>query len=157
MSAFFILLSLFPFMIFLLTLAKYLPFTKEDIQYILTEFISFERNSLIISVINEIYRKTSTSVFTISILTLLWSSSKGIYSIVKGLNSVYDIEDNRNYFVLRCFSLLYTVLFAIVLVIMLLLWVFGNQLYLHISARFPFLAEITALFIHRRTFFTILV
>ena len=36
MSAFFILLSIFPFMIFLLTLTRYIPFSKDDIIEIMT-------------------------------------------------------------------------------------------------------------------------
>ena len=45
MSAFFILLSIFPFMIFLLTLTRYIPFSKDDIIEILTRMISFEEGS----------------------------------------------------------------------------------------------------------------
>ena len=62
MSAFFILLSIFPFMIFLLTLTRYIPFSKDDIIVILTRMISFEEGSLIKSIVNEIYRKTGTTV-----------------------------------------------------------------------------------------------
>lgn len=54
----FILLSIFPFMIFLLTLTRYIPFSKDDIIVILTRMISFEEGSLIKSIVNEIYRKT---------------------------------------------------------------------------------------------------
>ena len=54
MSAFFILLSIFPFMIFLLTLTRYIPFSKDDIIVILTRMISFEEGSLIKSIVNEI-------------------------------------------------------------------------------------------------------
>ena len=54
MSAFFILISIFPFMIFLLTLTRYIPFSKDDIIVILTRMISFEEGSLIKSIVNEI-------------------------------------------------------------------------------------------------------
>lgn len=137
MAAFFILLSLIPFMIFFLTMTRFLPFTKEDIETILLNLVSFEQSSLIRGVINEVYHKTDTSVFTVSIAAALWSSSRGIFSIVKGLNSVYDIDDNRNYFVIRAFSMLYTVLFAFVIIAMLLLWVFGNQLSMYIGQLYP--------------------
>ncbi|MDO5145764.1 MAG: YihY/virulence factor BrkB family protein [Eubacteriales bacterium] len=157
MSAFFILLSLFPFLIFFLTLTKYAPFSKDDIIHILSQMISFERRSLITSIVNEIYRKTETSVFTVSIIGALWSSSRGVYSIVIGLNSVYDIEETRNYIVLRIFSIFYTVMFAAVIVVMLLLWVFGNLLYDYISGKFPALASLAAVFIHKRMLFTIII
>lgn len=157
MSAFFMLLSLFPFMIFFLTLTKYAPFSKDDIINILTQFLSFERRSMITGLVNEIYRKTQTSIFTISIVAALWSSSRGIYSIVIGLNSVYDIDDNRNYFVIRIFSLFYTVIFAFLIIAMLILWVFGNSLYRYIRKRFPVFATFAGYFLHKRIVITLIV
>lgn len=157
MSAFFMLLSLFPFLIFFLTLTKYAPFSKDDIIHVLTQIISFERASLITGIVNEIYRKTGASVFTISVIAALWSSSRGIYSIVIGLNSVYDIDENRSYIVLRIFSIFYTIIFAILIIAMLLLWVFGNVLYDYICGRFPAFAALAGYFIHKRTLFTIVV
>lgn len=155
MSAFFMLLSMFPFMIFFLTLTKIAPFSKDDIINILIDFFSFEKKYLIMSIVNEIYRKTAPSVFTISIIAALWSSSRGVYSIVKGLNSVYDIDDNRNYFVVRIFSLFCTVIFAFLIVAMLILWVFGNGLYHYICEKIPVLASVAGYFIHKRVLFTI--
>ncbi len=160
MSAFFILLSFIPFMIFFLTLAKFLPFSKNDIQQILTQLLTFESNSVIINILNELYHKTGYSVFTLSIVLALWSSSKGIYSIVKGLNSVYDIEDDRNFFVLRFFSLIYTLIFTLVIIAMLLLWVFGHQLYHFVDIHFQFLASLVAMLINQGsilTFFVLLI
>lgn len=157
MSAFFILLSIFPFMIFLLTLTKYAPFSKNDIIIVLTRAISFEESSLIRSLVNEIYSKTTTSVSTISIVVALWSASRGAYSIVIGLNSVYDIDENRNYLILRICSLGYTVLFALMISLMLVVWVFGNSLYNYICRKFPFLSGVTGYFLHKRIWFSLLI
>ena len=33
----------------------------------------------------------------VTFLTLVWSASKGIYSISKGLNTIYKTKDERNY------------------------------------------------------------
>src|SRR5699024_4351938 len=79
MSAFFMLLSLFPFLIFFLTLTKYAPFSKEDIITVLTQVISFEKESLIRAIVNELYRKTGASVLTISVIAGLGCSARGIY------------------------------------------------------------------------------
>lgn len=157
MSAFFVLLSLFPFMIFFLTLTKYAPFTKDDIINILTQMISFERSALITGLVNEIYRKTGASIFTISIIAALWSSSRGVYAIVKGLNAVYDIDDDRNYLVLRIFSLFCTVIFAILIIAMLILWVFGSSLYRYICKQMPVLASLAGYFMHKRLLMTVIV
>lgn len=157
MSAFFILLSIFPFLIFFLTLTQFVPFTKDDVINALVNMISFERKSLIMSIVNEVYRKTGASVFTISIIAALWSSSKGVYSIIKGLDSVYDIEDNRNFLVLRILSMLYTVIFAVMIIAMLVLWVFGNVLYHYICAKIPVLQSVAGYFIHKRVLMTVIV
>ena len=153
MSAFFILLSIFPFMIFLLTLTRYIPFSKDDIIVILTRMISFEEGSLIKSIVNEIYRKTGTTVSAISIIAALWSSSRGVYSIVIGLNSVYDIDENRNYFAIRLFSLVYTLLFALIISDMLVMWVFGNSLYSYFLQKFPLVDPILGYFMNKRIIF----
>ena len=155
MSAFFILLSIFPFMIFLLTLTRYIPFSKDDIIVILTRMISFEEGSLIKNIVNEIYHKTGTTVSAISIIAALWSSSRGVYSIVIGLNSVYDIDENRNYFVIRLFSLVYTLLFALMISVMLVMWVFGNSLYRYVCWKFPFVIPILGYFMHQRILFSL--
>lgn len=157
MSAFFMLLSVFPFMIFLLTLTKYIPFSKDDIIYLLTKMISFEEDSLITSIVNDIYRRTGTTMSAVSIAAALWSSSRGVYSIVVGLNSVYDIDENRNYFVVRLFSLGYTILFAGMIAAMLVLWVFGNSLYAYVIRKLPFLKPILGGFMHKRTFVSVVV
>ena len=157
MSAFFMLLSLFPFMIFLLTVAKYAPFSKDDIIYIMTNMLSFESDSLITGLVNEIYRKTEASVFTISIIAALWSSSRVVYSIVKGLNAVYDIDDKRNYFVIRIFSMFCTVIFAVIIIAMLIIWVFGSSLYQYICTQIPVLSSLAGYFMHKRLIITVIV
>ncbi|MBQ9155622.1 MAG: YihY/virulence factor BrkB family protein [Eubacterium sp.] len=156
MSAFFMLLSVFPFLIFFLTMTQFAPFTKDDIINLLVDMLSFERKSMIMSIVNEIYRKTGASIVSLSIVAALWTSSKGVYSIIKGLNSVYDIEDNRNFFVLRFFSTIVTVIFAVLIAAMLVLWVFGSILYSYICARFPTFASLAGYFIHKRVFLTVI-
>lgn len=157
MSSFFILLSVFPFLVLLLTLTKTLPFSKDHILQILQQMISFNKTSLIIDIVNEVYQKTGTTIFTVSVIAALWSSSKGIYAIVRGLNSVYDIEDDRNYFLLRALSTLYTGVFLIVVALMMILWVFGNNLYQYITEHFVFLEAVAHYIIYKRSIFTTII
>ena len=157
MSAFFMLLSMFPFMLVFLTLTQYLPFTKDDVINLLINIFSFEKKALIVSIVNEVYQKTEASIFTFSLITALWASSKGVYSIIKGLNSVYDIQEDRNYFVVRFFSMLYTVVFVIMVIAMLILWVFGNMLYQYIAINLPVIASIAGFFLQKRAILTVVI
>ena len=157
MSAFFMLLSFFPFMIFFLTLSKYFPYTKEDLINVLVGLLSFEKKAMITSVVNEVYRKSGTTIFTVSIITALWSSSRGMYSIIRGLNSVYDLDDDRNYVVLRLFSMVYTLIFAIMLVGMLILWVFGNMLYQIAIDKSELLDTLEDFIVNKRMFLSVFI
>ncbi len=155
MSSFFILIALFPFLIFFLTIIKMTPVSKDYIIHLITQMLAFEKDSMIRSIVNEIWRKTGSDIFTVSILVALWSASKGIYSIVMGLNSVYDIDENRNYISLRLFSLVYTVLFAILIIGMVILWMFGNMIQQAIGVNYPYLGKLLELFMSQKLLFTV--
>ena len=63
---------------------------------------------------------SSGAIISISAVTALWSASRGVYSIVSGLNSVYDVQETRSYIKTRLLALFYTFSFLIILVALLL-------------------------------------
>lgn len=150
-AAFFIIISFFPFVMFLLTLVQYMPVTESDLLKILTSVIPDVIKSLVVTLVQEIYDKASGTIISITIITALWSASKGFFAIVKGLNSVYGITETRNYIKLRLISIFYTLIFAVMLIVSLGFLVFGNRIYIWISGRFAFLNELALLIISLRT------
>jgi len=64
----------------------------------------------------------------LSVVTTLWSASRGIYGMITGLNAVYEAEENRGYFHIRFLSVVYTFVFLLVLILTLGLHVFGIRL-----------------------------
>jgi membrane protein len=67
------------------------------------------------------------------------------------MNGVYANSETRNYFLVRIKAAIYTFLFAILLIILLVIFVFGNQLYIWIVDKFPVLADFALLIISIRT------
>lgn len=129
-SAFFIILSIFPFLILLITLMQYTPITKDFLMGILEDFVQDPMYTILSQILEEIYSTTAgAGVVLISALGALWSSSKGIMSMIRGLNSCFNIEDKRNYFQLRLLSCVYTVAMLIVMVFSLFLLLFGSTIY----------------------------
>ena len=115
-------------------------------------------NSMIISIIDEIYNTAlSKALISVTAITTLWSAGKGILAIMKGLNSVYDIEETRNYVFLRLASAIYTLIFAIMIIGSITLFVFGNRLYLWIIRKVPVLTDFALLIISLRTFIGLIV
>lgn len=66
------------------------------------------------------------TVLGLSALTALWSASRGVYGLLRGLNAVYDVWENRGYLYTRGISVIYTFLFGIVLILTLVLHVFAT-------------------------------
>lgn len=135
-AAFFILLSFFPFIMFLLTMIQYLPFTESTLLTYVNDIFPSAISIFVISIITEIYTKSSGTLVSITAITALWSSSRGFHALVQGLNAAYDISETRNYVVQRARSLLYTLVFAVTLILIIGLLVFGNSIFSWLSTRF---------------------
>lgn len=150
-SALFILISVFPIIMTLLNLIQFLPVTKSDFLRFVVEVIPDNFTSLAINIIEDLYQKSSGTLLSLSALITIWSASRGTMAVIHGLNSVYDIEENRNYLVLRIVSCFYTITFVMIILFTLMLLVFGNSIYSVIASRFPILHALAATFISLRT------
>lgn len=127
-TSFFMVLSVFPMLVLLLSLLRYAGLgvdTFTDIlQGILPQALLPAAKRLILNT----YQSTTGTVISISALTALWSASRGIYGLVTGLNAIYRVPENRGYIRTRVMSVVYTFLFLLVLLLTLVLNVFGNTL-----------------------------
>lgn len=149
-AAFFIMLSAFPFLMFLLTLIQYLPVTKEDLTMAIHNIIPSGIVPIIDNIINEIYTSPGITLLSVTGIVAIWSASKAFYALIHGLNAVYGICENRNYFLLRIIATLYTFAFAIILLITLSILGFGNRISLAIFKQFPGLKDFALLIISLR-------
>ena len=145
-TAFFVILSFFPFLIFLLTLVRFLPVETERLLASVQSVFPETVHEFIGVLLYEVLQKTSGAVVSLSVITALWSASRGFLVIIQGMNAVYGNKETRNYFVLRFLAVGYTLVFAVILALTLLLLVFGNRIYFYIQTRIPFL-EHAALFV----------
>ena len=84
-------------------------------------------NSLLITIIRDVYDKSIGLVSASAIITL-WTAGKGVLALMRGLNAVNNVEEDRNYIVLRLVACLYTVLMLAAVLLALLVMVFGNSI-----------------------------
>ena len=66
------------------------------------------------SLIESLYNST-VGVTSVAAIVTVWSASKGMLSIMRGLNAMNGVVEDRNYFVQRILASLYTILLLIVL------------------------------------------
>lgn len=126
-TAFFLVLSIVPMLILICTIIPYTPLTEENLVRAVTEITPDRLDSLVEGLIAEVYEK-SAGILSVAAITTLWSAGKGVLALMRGLNAIGGVEEDRNYFVVRLVASLYTVVMLVVLILSLFIMVFGNQL-----------------------------
>lgn len=132
-ACFFWSLSVFPMLILLLGLLRYTGLGADTLVRAVAAVMPSPLLPLARSLIVSAYRNTSGALLSVSAVTALWSASRGVYSLLKGLNSIYDSSRRQGYWYMRSVSVAYTFAFLLVLVLTLVLGVFGTELLKHVQ------------------------
>ena len=127
-TGFFILLSSFPALVLLLGLLQYTGLRVENLVAVLEELIPEALTPGLEEIISDAYAAGSGAMVGLSALTALWSASRGIYGLLKGLNAIYGVRETRGYLRTRLISVAYTFAFLLILVLTLILHLFGSTL-----------------------------
>lgn len=127
-TAFFMILSFFPFMLFFFTLLNLTPFTEADFLAWARAIVPASLQEAMGTFTNEVFSGNTGGRISITVITAIWLSSKAFVSLQKGINVMYEIEETRNYVLLRLYSVLYSLIFAVLLLIVLAVMVFGKQI-----------------------------
>lgn len=151
-ASFFIILAAFPFLMLLLALIQLVPMVhKSDLMSILVHIAPESLDGLILTVVDSLYSDSPVTLLSATAITSLWSASKGMLSIERGLNRVYGISTKRNYLLRRIICSGYTILFSLACVLSLVLLVFGGMLQKQIGSWFPRLGQLSFLISPART------
>lgn len=126
-ASFFLVLSAFPGLLLLLGLLRYTPLEVERLGEMLAGFLPEALAEGAEGLILLTYDNTSGITLGLSVVTTLWSASRGIYGMITGLNAVYEAEENRGYLHVRFLSVVYTFVFLLVLILTLTVHVFGTR------------------------------
>ncbi len=148
-AAYFLFLSLIPILMLICSIIPYTPVTEADLMNVLSQLLPNTIAPLIISIIEEVYDKSPTAI-SISALITLWSAAKGILAIKSGINLVNNVEETRNYILLRIQAAFYTVIMLGIVVFFLFVMVFGNVIADFISSNLPDLSNFWQFSMHFR-------
>jgi membrane protein len=127
-ACYFLALAVFPALVLLISLIRYTPLDITTIfavmEGILPDALMPYAQNLILST----YNNASGALISLSAFTALWSASRGIHGLLTGLNVIYDVVEDRNFFLTRIISVGYTFAFIVVLLLTLVLHVFGTTI-----------------------------
>lgn len=140
--AFFIMVSLFPFLMFLITLLQYTPLSEDIIIAVIESVIPGNLSAVVMHWLKESYAAASGTILSITVITTLWAGSKGFSSISFELDCIYEVPKRRGLILRRLLSLVDTVVFTLMIIFSLILLVYGNQIVQMINQFFPFLSNL---------------
>ncbi len=132
--SYYFLLSLFPLLLFLVSLFPYIPITQTDMLGLVKDFAPQESMKLIETTLLELSEKNST-ILSIGLIGTLWSASNGINAIIKAMNHAYEVKEARSFLRTRLTAVLLTLAMIVVILVALILPVFGKQIGLFLFSR----------------------
>ncbi len=151
-TAFFLFLSMIPMLMLLCALIPYTPITEANLMDVAREITPDTMDSLVVNIIHDVYNK-SIGIVSVTAVVTLWSAGKGMLALMRGLNVINDVEEDRNYMVLRVVASLYTILVLILMILSLLIMIFGNILIGLVERRIPQTSYFFEILLHFRTLF----
>lgn len=139
MSYFFI-LSLFPFLIFLVSLTSFLSVDAQWMSQNFKVIFPAGTGDIVAGYIKKL-SQTDSRVVSLSILASLWSASKAISALMRAMNAVYEVKEPRSFVKAKILGILYTFLFALAIILALVLPSMSRDFFYWIQ-RYVFIPDI---------------
>jgi len=126
-AAFFLFLSIIPAIMMVSGLLPHDVMVKRNMVTI-SQAVIPERVYLFLVSIADSYDGNNMTLLSVSALVVVWSASKGVLALIRGLNHIYEVDESRNYVLLRFRAVVYTVFLLLALLLSIGLLVFGNTI-----------------------------
>ena len=157
-AAFYMVISFVPMLILVLMITgRFISITPSD-------FVQLAGNSLpkgviavVSTMIEEILTSSSISLISIHAVTLLWTASRSVVAIARGMDSIYKIENKRSFIKINIYGMFYTLMFFIAILFSLIIMVFGNLIADTLGMFFPFAVNIIEMVLSARAIVSIVV
>jgi len=127
-ASFFLLISAFPAVMLLVTLLKFLPLDATEMLNVTRGLLPPVTLDLAEYLINDLYASNTVSALSLSAIVALWSASRGVLALLRGVNAAYATVDSRSWLRRRVLCVFYTLGLLLVIILTLALHAFGRFL-----------------------------
>lgn len=127
-ASYFLVLSVFPALVLMLSILRYTSLDAQDLMRWISGYLPRALQDAVEKLVIQTYAYSGVGMVSLSVVVALWSASKGVYGVLRGLNAIFGVEEDRGWLYTRGISLFYTFAFLVVLILSLTLNVFGEQI-----------------------------
>jgi len=146
-----LLLSTFPFLIFLMSLIGFFHLDSAIILDTAKDFVPEDAMNIIYVFINEVIDVQSPSILSSSLILTVWSASTGFNAVIVSINKAYGYEESRTWLRTKITSILLVLLFAVTIVCALFTVIFSDN-FKNLFLKMNFAEWFINLFFHLSTF-----
>ncbi len=93
---YYLLLALFPFLIFLIGVFSFTPVSMDAVNTALSAIMPGETANLILGIVGEVLNNKNQLLFAFAMLAAIWSSTKGAKALIMGVNRACGITETRS-------------------------------------------------------------
>lgn len=133
---YFLILSIFPFIVVLLNIISYTPLVREDVLANLTWYMPLETQELIYGFVDEIVKTSSQELLSFALIAGIWTASSGLTPVIRAINIAYDYEEKRSYFKIKAMAILFTLALLVLLIFIFSTLVLGELIGNKLSSYF---------------------
>ena len=126
-AAFFIVMSAIPFLMVFTSLLQYTNISQEYVTDLLCKAMPKYIEPLLQPILNEVYSR-SVGIISLTAIVALWAVGKALQYMTAGMNVLNGIDETRNWFVVRFWAIVYTIVFIFAIIIVLILMVFTEYI-----------------------------
>lgn len=127
--SFYLLLSFFPFLIFTISLVVYTPIIKlSKYIFLLKKILPLSAFNVVSLLIQSAIENRSFSFLILSFILAMYTMSRAVISLIRGMNKSYNIRETRPYFEVLFISLVFVIMLVVLIFISMIFLVFGEKL-----------------------------
>jgi membrane protein len=126
-GAYYLFMSLVPMVMLLCAVMQYTPLTEEIVMDALAEYVPASLYHIVEWIVATIYSGGGAAL-TISVVLTIWSASKSMKAMMRGMDAAYGVERKENYFIFSLRACLYMLVFVAVIILSLIVLVYGGKI-----------------------------
>jgi len=136
--SYYLLLAIFPFLILIFTLMRFLPITTGTVLDVVRPYAPEGAMQLIEENLYQVLEVTRGDLLSLSMIATIWLSAMGATALVRTLNRAHRVEESRPFLRALGVAVLLAIGMILGVVISLILLVFGREIGLSISSLLGF-------------------
>ena len=127
--SFYLLLSLFPFLIFTISLVVYTPLIKlSKYIFVLDKMLPSSIFKIVSALTQSAIDNRSFNFLILSFILAMYTMSRAVLCLIRGMNKSYNIRETRPYFEVLFIPLVFVIMLLVLIFISMIFLVFGENL-----------------------------